>query len=275
MTEAEQLSIALAPEAPPDLEMREYHPDELTAKDIPKPGAALKRNIAAWGVLQPVLVHRNGDDKLVVVDGNRRTLAARAADVMVPCVVTANLGYLKHVATMMLNSLHERNLIAEMESIDALLDEGATVESIANMTGTSKATVEKRLKLRNLNPTIRQMVVDGKIANGIAERVAKLSKPEQERLLEETKKDDGTPGRITADDIKDLRRAVSQQTAMTELGDLFAEAPAITPEQVEEYRDVRLRVFVSSVRRDGIALKDITAQIKKEWAAQEKGDITS
>jgi len=276
----EQVALTLMPETPPDLEQTEKHPEELTVREIPKPSKALIDSVRNWGVIQPVFVHRNvGDDDLVVVDGNRRVLAARNADVMVPCVITENLAYLKHVATLMLNNLRSPNLIAETESIDALLAQGATVETIAQMTGSTVATVKKRLRLRNLTPEVRAMVDSGKVKGGVAERIAKLSKAEQDRVVATVKARDVDPdrpkgtrmGTITDDDVSAVRRAVNQHAAITSTADLFGTQPGVEAASAS-FAAIRIESFVRSLRKDGVSLADLTKLIRAEWNAQDKAE---
>lgn len=271
--DATQELLMLTPDEPPDLMFKELHPAEIIVRQFPKPNAALRHSVASWGVMQAVLVHDKGG-QYVAVDGNRRVLAARDADKLVPCMVSADLGYLKHVATMMLNNTRERNLIAEMESIDALLLTGASVEAIARSTGTSTATIQKRMKLRTLNPMIRRMVEDGMVANGTAERIAKLNATDQQRLVDKvrasTTKESGVPdktrGVITDDDVKAVRRATSQQAAMSLDPSLFDDPQAVGT-ATGDYDNFAVAVdhFVGAVKSWGKTQAETIAAIKAEW----------
>jgi len=268
----EQAILNLAPDGPPDLEAMDLRAEDLVVRDFPKPNAGLRMAIKNWGILQAVLVHRDGE-KLVVVDGNRRVLAAREAERLVPCLVTNDLGYLKHVATLMLNNTRERNILAEEEAIDELLAKGATVQDVAKMTGTTKAIVEKRLRLKKLSPEIRQMVKDGKVASGVAEQIVKLSPSEQAELVKGAMADreygdpDAKDLKITADDVKAVRRAVAQQTALSIDPKVFESTYDMASARVT-FSEVRLESFVRSVRGDGMALNDVIKQIRGEWKKQ-------
>jgi ParB-like chromosome segregation protein Spo0J len=262
-----QTALKLAPEAPPDLEMRRIHPTLLIVKEQPKPSKALRDSVAAWGVLQSVLVHKEGAP-LAVVDGNRRVLAALDAgpDIVedVPCLVTSDFAYLKHVAAMMLNNTRERNILAESESIDALLNDGHDVKSIARATGVSVATIQKRMKLRNLNPAVRSLLDDGRIASGVAEQIAKLSKSEQNRLVKATETlDRGGRSAITEDDVKAVRRAESQHAAQSLDPSLFDDPPPA--QNQSELSDTATSFYVSAMIDAGKTQAEVIAAIKKHW----------
>lgn len=271
--QTEQAVLPLAPEEPPDLTQRMIHADELCVRETPRPSAALRHSVATWGVLQSVLVHYDEQTKqLVVIEGNRRVLAAREAGIEVSCLVTTDLGYLKHVATVMLNSTRERNPVAELDAIEALMERGATIEQIAKEVGLSVATIKKRLRAQTIIPEIRREIDSGRIAPGIVERIAKLSKAEQDALVDDVWGDDRErKARITADDVKRVRTAVVQQTAIDLPPDVFGDGPT-GGEPVDRIADLdyRVELLVTYARALDLRPVDLANKVKAEFARQTK-----
>jgi ParB/RepB/Spo0J family partition protein len=263
-----QTALALAPENPPDLRMEQVPIANLVFRSEPKPGPALRDSVRNWTVLQPLLVHEAPNGNLAVVDGNRRALAARDVQLTVPCLITSDLGYLKHVASMMLNNTREKNLIQEMESIDALLEKGATAEEIAKATGTPTNTIKKRMRLRNLDPSIQALVKEGKVASGVAEQIAKLSKTEQGMLLDGVKERDPDKTHrsvISEDDVKAVRSAASQQAALSIDPSLFDDPPTLGGATGFDRFAMDVEVFVDAVKRQEKTQAEVIAAVKKAW----------
>lgn len=256
----EQELLPLTPETPPDLTQRTMKPSDLVVRQNPRPDAALRHSVATWGVLKPVLVQivsetqvgeqqydpvtretsisaTIGPARFVVVDGNRRTLAALQAieddllvsDYEIPVVATSDLGYLQNVVRVMLNATQDRNPIAEMEAIDELLRNGYSESQIATETGMSVGTIRQRLRYLVLIPEVRREMDAGRIKTSVAKAMTKLSAEEQRAVIDAARKDDGELNRITMDDVKRIRTAVVQAATMSLPGNLFS-----TPDLPEE-----------------------------------------
>lgn len=274
--EAEQALLPLTPEAPPDLKQQSIRPDRLNIRETPKPDAALRHSVGTWGVLKPVLVHRvenaHQDDEgqygfdLIVVDGNRRTLAAKQAiesellpdDYAIPCVVTSDLGYLQNVARIMLNATQDRNPIAEMEAIDELLRQGYSESQIASETGMAVGTIRQRLRYLNLIPAIKKAVDEGFIKPSVATHLVKLSATEQEALVARLTVE-GKPLRIKLQDVKQARTAATQAATLA-LPSALWETPGLDDEPVEEATEAVKAAY------DNLSPEDTTVSpYAKQW----------
>lgn len=281
--EPEQSLLPLSPEAPIDLVHEFVNPEGLIYKQNPRPNLALRRSVKDWGVMKPILVHRSYapdavDGKpvpaLVVVDGNRRVGAALEAGIHVHAMITSDLGYLKSVATIMLNETGDKNPLAVMEALDELIDAGYSESDIAAKTGMSVATVRKRLKLRKIVPEIRSKMADGKVAPGIAERIAKLTPTEQIALYNAAYPDapDATVVPITAESIRNMR-SVGTQATLSKLPSGFFNDPQESSEPETNHliemsrRITQLREWLSEV---GIPVKTFVAEFNKAGRAKSK-----
>lgn len=282
-TITEQTLLPLSPESPPDLEQVRIDVLSLEGRENPKPNAALRESVAKWGVLQSVLVHYV-DGKNIIVDGNRRWMAARMAqekhpesDHKVPCLRTSDLRYLKHVATIMMNETRDKNPAAEFEAIDALVQQGYDLKTIARETGMPMSTIKKRLEFANLIPALRDQAKDGRIKAGVVEKLSKLSQSEQKQVLmdaTESGEDGPTINRITLDDVKDVRR-VANQAAMESLpGDLFDDLP-VTQDLIEDQKLADFARFILSTGRSYTQVVDRLRKVYLELFAEAKSEAAS
>lgn len=281
--EPEQSLLPLSPEAPIDLVHEFVDPEALIYKQNPRPNLALRRSVKDWGVMKPILVHRSHvrdeasgalDPALVVVDGNRRVGAALEAGIHVHAMITSDLGYLKSVATIMLNETGDKNPLAVLEALDFLIDAGYSESDIALKTGMSVATVRKRLKLRKIVPEIRAKIADGKVAPGIAEKIAKLTAREQIALYNAAYPDspEATVVPITAESIRNLR-GVGSQATLSQLPAGFFDDPAESGEPETNHliemarRITQLREWLAEVR---IPVKTFVGEFNKAGRAKAK-----
>lgn len=89
----------------------------------------------------------------LVVIGNRRLEAAKAAGLTtLPCII-AKMSPAEQVQTMLLENMQRSDLTVyeQAQGFQMMLDLGDTVEGISEKTGFSKTTVHRRLKMAELN----------------------------------------------------------------------------------------------------------------------------
>ena len=169
----------------------------------PAPDPALVESVRQLGVLERIKVVADGDDGWLVFDGRRRVLAARAAGLTtIPARVYAVDDVNHHALTLVLNQQRHPNVLAEYESVKALVAQGYDEASIARETGISRGTITKRLRLGNLHEELFGLLSARLITPAVAERAAALPLQAQERLLatfEET-------NHVTAQDVRNVTR---------------------------------------------------------------------
>jgi ParB family chromosome partitioning protein len=148
----------------------------------------LADSIRAVGVQQPAVVRHgaasNGNYELVT--GERRWRAARMAGLeTLPCVVRE----LDDVTVLKIQTIEnlQREDIHPLDEADGyarLIERaGYDVDHLAQEVGRSASYVYQRLKLRDLIPSARKLLVDGVIQAGHAILIARLQPPEQNELL--------------------------------------------------------------------------------------------
>ena len=192
----------------------------------------LARSIKETGILQPILVTRDGE-RFRIVAGERRSRAARLAGLTrVPVLVREGLEDRDHLLYALVENVQRRDLtpMEEAEAYWHLKDKfGMTQEEIAERVGKDRATVANAMRLLKLPAEIRAQVEDGLLSAGHARALLSLpSAADQETLAREF-----------------LRRGLSVRAAEARVQDFLAGAPkkkAVGPESDPDTRDAEQRL---------------------------------
>ena len=159
----------------------------------PEAAAGLAASIRLQGVLQPVVVRRQGEGRYELIAGERRWRAARAAgSSTLPAIVkqvgdreSLLLGLVENVAREQLSAVEEARAYA------SLVDEfELSLADVSERVGRSKSSVSNRLRLLELPEEVLWMLARGDLSEGHARAV--LSIPDDEgrkRLARKIMKD--------------------------------------------------------------------------------------
>lgn len=151
--------------------------------------AELARSIGKTGILQPVLVTREGE-RYRILAGERRVRAARIAGLAeVPVVVREGVADRDHLLLALVENVQRRDLTAleEAEAYRHLREDfGLTQEDVAERVGKDRATVANALRLLKLPAAVREALENGDITAGHARALLALSSAaDQEALAKE------------------------------------------------------------------------------------------
>ena len=133
--------------------------------------AELVHSIREIGLLQPVVVRRNGDGAFELVAGERRLRASKLAGLTtIPAIIreTADDVLLRDA---LLENLHRAQLnpLEEAAAYQQLLDDfGCNQEELATRIGRSRPQVTNTLRLLKLPPAVQRRVAAGVISAGHA-----------------------------------------------------------------------------------------------------------
>jgi ParB family chromosome partitioning protein len=152
----------------------------------------LAASIREHGVVEPILVRREGA-KYRIVAGERRWRAAQRAGLReIPALVReASEREAFEIALIENIQRADLNAIEEAEAYDALVREhGLTQEALAARVGKERSTVANALRLLKLPPDVRDWVRDGQLEMGHARALLALEQPDAvrkaaKRVLEE------------------------------------------------------------------------------------------
>jgi ParB family chromosome partitioning protein len=192
----------------------------------------LARSIKEAGILQPVLVTRDGD-RFRILAGERRVRAARLAGLArVPVLVKEGLEDRDHLLLALIENVQRRDLtpMEEADSYWHLKDKfGMTQEEIAERVGKDRTTVANAMRLLKLPAEVRAQVEDGLLSAGHARTLLALpSAADQETLAREF-----------------LRRSLSVRAAEARVAEFLSGTPkkkAVPAENDADTRDAEQRL---------------------------------
>ena len=130
----------------------EHHPENVRKDmgDLTELTESIRKN----GVLQNLTVVADLDRaKYLVVIGNRRLEAAKAAGLVeLPCAIS-DMDHKDQIAAMMQENMHRENLTVYEQAcgFQLMMDLGFTKDQIIEKTGVSDTTVRRRLKMAELD----------------------------------------------------------------------------------------------------------------------------
>lgn len=212
----------------------------------------LANSIKAVGMLQPILVRSNDGDKLTIVAGERRFLAAKLAGLAEVPVTIRDLDDTEVLEIQLIENLQREGLheLTEAEGYERLIDDhGLSIEDVVAKVGKSRSYVFARLKLLDLCPEARKAFYAKEILASVALLLARIPDPAlQRKALKDVSSgpDGGLSYRAAAELVRDeymLRLAdapfpTADATLVPEAG-ACGPCPMRTGSQPELFADVK------------------------------------
>ena len=146
----------------------------------------LSQSIKEKGIIQPILVRKNGADKFEIIAGERRWRAAQIAGLKeVPAVVKDVEGQEVLELALIENIQRENlNVIEEAEAYDFLIQKyNLTQQDLATKVGKERATIANVLRLLQLDPQVRQMVSNSQLSLGQAKVLLSVQDSRAQQIL--------------------------------------------------------------------------------------------
>jgi ParB family chromosome partitioning protein len=137
----------------------------------------LADSIQAQGVVQPIVVRAQGDERYELIAGERRWRAAQQAGLStIPALVRSvsdeaaiAVGLIENIQREDLNPLEEASALRRLTE-----DFGLTHQAVAEAVGRSRASVSNLLRLLDLAPEVRTLIGERRLEMGHARAVAGL-----------------------------------------------------------------------------------------------------
>ena len=145
-------------------------------------GVDIIQSVGTLGVLQPILVAKDGD-KYKIIAGARRVASARHFGIpVVPAIVLQS----EDVQIQAAENFDRKNLnpIDESDMILALKKKGMNREVIASWMNISVQQVARREKLGQLSAKMKNLVKSGQVSAAVASEFVVLPKELQDEFLE-------------------------------------------------------------------------------------------
>jgi len=147
-------------------------------KDIdPEKLQELADSIKAQGIVQPVVVRRLEGEKYEIVAGERRWRAAQLAGLQDVPVVVRDISDREAMAVALIENIQREDLnpLEEAEALKRLLEEFAMTHlQIAETVGKSRTTVTNLLRLIELHPEVKKLLINGNLEMGHARALLTL-----------------------------------------------------------------------------------------------------
>ncbi len=146
----------------------------------------LAQSIREHGILQPLVVTKNGIDGYELIAGERRFQAAKRAGLGTVPVVVRDVQEQQKLELAIIENTQRHNLnpIEEAKAYARLIEEfGLHQEEVAKKMGKSRSSVANTLRLLHLPIEIQRAVAEGKISEGHAKALLAIENPEKQRAV--------------------------------------------------------------------------------------------
>ena len=142
----------------------------------------LASSIKEHGIIQPLVLRKLGN-KYEIIAGERRYKASVMAGLTKVPAVISNIDDNSSAEIALVENIQRRNLtpIEEARSYKNLLDKGYTQEQLAQKMGISQSSVANKLRLLNLDESVQQALLEGKISERHARSLLILDDKNQEK----------------------------------------------------------------------------------------------
>jgi ParB family chromosome partitioning protein len=165
----------------------------------------LAQSIRDHGVLQPVVVRRNGERYELLV-GERRWRASRAAGCRTVPAVVSDAAPRERLALALIENVqrHDLNPIELAHAYRGLSEAGLTQDEIGHEVGLDRSSVANALRLLELPRELQEDVEFGRLSSGHAKALLHVGNPERRRHLRDRIVSQGLSVRAAEDEARQL-----------------------------------------------------------------------
>lgn len=151
----------------------------------------LADSISAQGVVQPIVARPTGTFDYEIIAGERRWRAAQLAGLHEVPVLIRDVTDQAAMAISLIENIQREDLnpLEEAEALRRLVEEfSMTHQQIGDAVGKSRATITNLLRLNELNPAVKELLLKGLIEMGHARAILAVSKERQDEVAREVAK---------------------------------------------------------------------------------------
>jgi ParB family transcriptional regulator, chromosome partitioning protein len=175
----------------------------------------LADSIRTHGIVQPLLVRRQGE-RYELIAGERRWRAARLAGLPRVPVVIRDVPDQDLLEIALIENIQRENLnpIEEAQAYRRLIENvGLTQEALAARVGRDRSYITNFLRLLKLPDDLQQLVIEGRLSTGHARTILGLSQVDVQRRVARQVIDGGLSVRATEHLVKKAADGVAEKTA--------------------------------------------------------------
>jgi len=201
-----------------------FHFDEIKLQE-------LSNSIKEHGIIQPIIVSRNGE-KFEIIAGERRFQAAKLAGLLKVPVVVRDVTEQQKLELAIIENIqrHDLNPVEEARSYQKLIDDfDLSQEEAALKLGKSRSTVANKLRILSLPVEIQKALMENKITEGHAKAILAIENSEKQKALFDLILKSGLTVRQTENKTKEVsvcthKRLVSVDPEQKALEDNLSQA---------------------------------------------------
>lgn len=224
-----------------DLEPSKYQPRKEFNQDALD---ALVNSIKEKGVLQPLLVRKNGD-KYEIIAGERRWRASKLAGLNEVPVIEKELDNQEVLEVALIENLLRENLTAieEAEGFNRLINEFShTHEALSQIIGKSRSYITNTLRLLSLPTSIQEMIKNNSLSAGHARALIGLYNAEEiaQKII-----DKGLTVRQTEELVNKIKN-----NALTQISKSIKKDPSLKELEKDLSKNIGMKVKINAGEND-------------------------
>lgn len=166
----------------------------------------LADSIKEHGIIQPIVVTKNGN-QYEIIAGERRFQSAKLAGLKTVPVIVRKANDQQKLELAIIENVQRHNLnpIEEAKSYQKLENDfDMNQEEVASKVGKSRSAVANKTRLLNLPIEVQKALIEEKITEGHAKAILALENPEKQRALFEMILKNNLTVRQTEDKTKEI-----------------------------------------------------------------------
>lgn len=233
----------------------------------------LSNSIKIHGIIQPIVVNKDDDDKYMIIAGERRWRASRLAGLTSVPVVIKNYTEKQVKEVSLIENLQREDLnpIEAARAIKQLMEEyNFTQEAVAERIGKSRSNITNTLRLLALYPEVIKMVEEGKLSSGHARALVVVEDTNQQIKLARNACDGKMSVRDLEKAVKNTlnpeKKVVKVAEQSLELKELISDMQRVFATKVSAIgNDNKGRIYIDYYSRDDLdRLSDMIELLKKK-----------
>ncbi|MDO5016203.1 MAG: ParB/RepB/Spo0J family partition protein [Eubacteriales bacterium] len=149
----------------------------------------LAESIKQDGILQPLILRKEGPASYVIIAGERRWRAARLAGLTKVPAILREQDEEASLRQALVENIQRENLnaIELAQGYQQLMDNHElTQDELSEAIGKSRSAIANTLRLNKLTPEVQQMIIDGSLSEGHGRALLVLEDPEEQLKVAET-----------------------------------------------------------------------------------------
>lgn len=211
----------------------------------------LSKSIKENGLIQPIVVSKDGDVYKIIA-GERRWRAARMAGLTsVPVYIKEEIKGQKLLELALIENLQRQDLnsIEEANAYQALINEyGMTQEQVAEVIGKSRPKIANTVRLLSLDKRVQEMIIEGRISEAHARAILPIEDKDKQYEIALMIEKNG----LSVREVEMLMRQKKKATKKEKIEDIFAKN---IEENMKNYLGTKVQIVTKSKEKGKIVIE--------------------